>query len=329
MELPAGCGDWGCIATAELKAVGWTRRRIEAACRSGHLVKVRAGIYVAADAFAERTSREQHLTRIAAEQRALNGNWLAARRSGAVVYALPLIGSDPVVPQLVLPREKGRAEGRSRHARIGAVAPEDRSSLQGVGVVSRARVVVDIARQETFRNGVVVADAALRQGTTRRELEECVGRMRRWPGSARARAVISFADGAAESPLESISRVAFRELSLPAPELQVDVYAAGCHVARVDHLWRNTNTIGEADGLTKYGVDEESVRAALRAERRRMEWLEDLGFEVVRWGWQDAWRPAGVLDVKLARAFERGQRQALDPRVSLVPTSAPVLRPAA
>lgn len=183
--------------------------------------------------------------------------------------------------------------------------------------------VCEIAREEDFRNGVVIADAALRRGLPREELEQCLKLMPRWSGVSRARDVVAFADPLSESPLESISRCGCHALDLPAPELQVEVWYGAKLIGRVDKLWRDVNTIGEDDGFAKYGETELERTAAWRAQKRRTEWLEDVGFEVVHWGWEEAWRPAGVLDTRLRRAFARGMSQSIDPLVRLVPTVPP------
>lgn len=58
--------------------------------------------------------------------------------------------------------------------------------------------------------------------------------------------------------------------------------------------------------------------AVLREEKARQEWLERLGFVVVRYGWDEAYhRPAQLAD-RFRAAFVRGLRSELDLRVRLV-----------
>jgi hypothetical protein len=128
--------------------------------------------------------------------------------------------------------------------------------------------------------------------------------------------VAKLANGLHETPLESLSWAAAVTLGIPLPEPQVRVYLGDVLLARVDGIWRDRNTIGQADGLFKYNDRQGVIKDKLQDEA-----LEDVGFEVVRWGWADAWHPEGVLDARLMRAFERGRRQSIDPRVSLVPTT--------
>src|SRR5439155_5833445 len=113
--------------------------------------------------------------------------------------------------------------------------------------------------------------------------------------------VVGFADPRAETPLESISRVAFHQLGLPAPEPQVEIWHHGYFVARVDFLWRKQCLVGEADGKVKYANVED-----LYAEKRREESLRDLGLEVVRWDWAAAYRPGPDLQDSIERGLRRG-----------------------
>ena len=225
------------------------------------------------------------------------------------------------MPQLVAAPTSLGASSRNRHRRLAPLPAEERWEWEGVRLVTPARIVTDIAREECFRNAVVVADAVLRAGVHPSHLDLSLGKMHRWPGVVAARKVLAFADGLSESPLESISRVAIHELGLPAPELQVEIYLGDRLLGRVDKLWREFNTVGEDDGIAKFGEDEDTRRAVFRRLKVRNDGLEDVGLEVASWTWDEAWRPRGVLDQRIQRAFSRGRAQVLDPRVRFVPTT--------
>lgn len=305
----------------EVMAAGYRKADVDTALRRGAIVKLRQGVYVDPEVLAAAEGRDRHLLDLRADQAALGPAWHAARRSAAVVLGVPVIGRPPLVPQLLADEGLLTGSARSRHRRIAPLARSEQRVVEGIRVVSAARLVADIAREEPFRNAVVVADAVLGTGVPKAELEQALARMRRWPGVTRARQVVAFADGLSETPLESISRVAMHLLDLPAPELQVEVWLGGRLLGVVDNLWRQFNTVGEADGFGKYGDDEASRHVMFRKEKVRQEWLEDVGLEVARWTWAEAWRPRGVLDVRLQRAFARGVQQQLDPRVRFVPTT--------
>ena len=90
--------------------------------------------------------------------------------------------------------------------------------------------------------------------------------------------------------------MAIHELGLPTPEPQVEVWHCGVLLGRVDFLWRDQRTVGEAEGMSKYVEP-----AFLRSEKRRQEALEDVGLEVVRWSWQDSYRDTSRLGERLRR----------------------------
>lgn len=99
-------------------------------------------------------------------------------------------------------------------------------------------------------------------------------------GIAKASRAVAFADKLSESPLESISRVAFHEFGLPASQPQAWIKTEPV-MFRVDFLWREYRTIGEADGKAKYADP-----SVIWDEKTRQEDISDLGFEFVRWTWE-------------------------------------------
>ncbi|MBE7189664.1 MAG: hypothetical protein INR67_15355 [Jatrophihabitans endophyticus] len=114
---------------------------------------------------------------------------------------------------------------------------------------------------------------------------------------------MALCDSRSESPLESLSRLVFPRLGLPAPEPQVLIFDAhGVFVARSDFYWDHVGVVGEADGESKY----DDGRAILVAEKHREATLEDLELEVARWNWTHAWSQRTVLEHRLSRAYERG-----------------------
>lgn len=306
----------GAFSWPQANELGWTTAAAHIARRTGEWRRLYRGVYAHRAVWDAFDDKRKHLCLAHGRTLALKPGWLVARRSAALVYDLPMIGDPPRVPQLVRAPATRRARAVSRHERLAAVDEADRCVVDGLLVTSAARISVDIAREEPFRNAVVVADAALRAGATREQMQAVVTRCSAWPGALAAQRAVDFADGLAESALESISRVACHDLNLPAPELQIEVWLGRELIARLDFLWRASNAAGLADGAVKY-----SDRASVMAEKWQVERLEDLGFEVARWGWDHAWRPRGVLDAKILRAMERGARQQLDPRVRLVPTT--------
>lgn len=178
----------------------------------------------------------------------------------------------------------------------------------GVPVTTAARAVADIARTTAFMEGVVVADAALyERHASKSELRRVLAGCERWPGTSQARQVIDFADGLAESVLESCARVLFRDHGLPPPELQVHITGRDrTMIARVDFFWRRYGVVAETDGLLKYDSGERAI-----AERRRDRLLLEAGFEVVHVTWQELFSDPARVAGRIREAFRRAERLGL------------------
>lgn len=305
------------FTTAQAAAHGATGRVIRQMVEAGVWRRLDRGVFVAADVWEAQDPRGRHRLAVAGRLLLKESGWVAARRSSAVFHGLPLLGKEmPEKPQLLRGLDGACVKGKNRHERVATLLPEERTEVGGVAVAGLARTVHDIARQEDFRSGLIAADGALRRGLTQEELMAVARRRVDWPGGWRALTVARLASGLHETALESLSWAACHTLGIELPEPQVRVYLGDRLVARVDGLWRRHNTIGQADGLFKY-----KDRQGVLADKQQDEQLEDLGFEVVRWGWAHAYRPRGVLDERLQRAFGRGRQQQVDPRVRLVPTT--------
>ncbi len=182
----------------------------------------------------------------------------------------------------------------------------------GLRVTTPARTVVDLARTLEFRAGVVAADSALHKKlVTKPELRAVLGTCSQWRGARRAAEVIEFADGRAESPLESIARVAFRDCGLPPPELQVWLGGTTEPIGRVDFYWRRYWTIAEVDGALKYDRPDGPQRVTLQLRRDML--LREDGYEVVHFTWDQIDGSPERVAASIRAAFQRGVRNATRP----------------
>jgi Protein of unknown function (DUF559) len=245
---------------------------------------------------------------VAAAVAVLRGPVVASHETAAALHGLPLLRSRG--DRVVVTRAAGCGSTR-RLARltvqVAGLEESEMSTCQGVPVTTPSRTVIDLARRLPLREGLVAADAALARALTGHpELHAVLRRCASWPGIRRASRVVALADGRAESPLETLARLSFVEQGLPAPQPQAWVVDEDDGwSARVDFLWPEERTIGEADGLTKYADMD-----ALRAEKLRQERLEQLGFVVVRMTWAQVVREPGHTAARIRAAFERGRRLA-------------------
>ena len=123
----------------------------------------------------------------------------------------------------------------------------------------------------------MAADAALHDGLVdRATIDRALVAAAGWPGVRQARAVLALADGRAESPLESLTRLRLHDDAFPIPDLQVWFGSD-----RVDMVFRQQRLILEIDGLEKYVGD------ALKAEKVRETRLRRYGYRVERVTWDD------------------------------------------
>jgi hypothetical protein len=277
--------------------------------RQGVLVPVGRGAYARAAAAARATADPlgEHALLVAAVLATANPGDVGSHHSAAAIHDLDLLGQWP--PGVAVTRPPGGSQkGRSGvHLHIAALPPNHVTECKGIQLTSVARTVVDLARASSFRSGVVTADSALhRKQTSKAELQSVLTDCVRWPGICQAKLVVDFSDGRSESVLESLSRVAFRDQGLPAPELQVWVGGDDEGViGRADFLWRRYRTIGEADGAVKY---KETARAI--SQLRRDALLRAAGFEVVHFTWDEIIRAPGQVAASLREAFRRGGAKA-------------------
>ena len=312
MTANSSLPDWrlaGIRTAAELKAKGNTAAHIRNMTRQGGLVRVRRGIYARGDMAAQVLSQSDgaQLLGAAAELLAAGPGAVASHETAALIHGIGLLAPPAALPTAIMTLT--RAPGHNRSGRPGvrvhsAQLPAEHVSLvHGIPLTTAARTIIDLGRSLEFRAGVVTADSALRQRLlTKADLEKVLTECERWPGMKRAAHVVAFADEHAESVLESLARIVFRDCGLPPPELQVWVGGAEV-VGRVDFLWRQFRTVAEVDGRMKYA---DPSRAVMQLERDTQ--LRDAGYEVVHFGWQHITQNHGYVNTAIRKAFERGTR---------------------
>jgi hypothetical protein len=321
MDLPPEAArQAGVFSYKQARASGISRRQLQRALQDGRIVELRHGVLSATGAPqaaspARRTDVvAAHRRDVVAARLSLGPGWYAARRSAALLMGLPLIGNPPTSPQLL--RHGGRSSrGRDGSARIGPLPLGERCSYGGVAMTSPARTVVDVARESSLRDAVVLIDAALRRGVSKEELHAVLRGMTRWPGVVAARRAVDFADGRAESPGESLTRVACLLEGLPIPEPQVEIWRYDEFVARVDLVVKEALLVIESDGAVKF--TDAGVLPALLA---RHEQIRDCGLEVLRTDWGQTFTNTGLFARRVRDRLVQAPSRQLAPGVRLVST---------
>lgn len=267
----------------DLLRCGVSRSRARTMVRDSSWSILRRGVY------AEAGPLSVHLA-LAAADVACSGGWVASHDTAALLHGLVLLdpaSSDRVV-LTVPPVARSHADLPGVHFHRACLPAEHVTTAHGFPVTSVARTLIDLSRALPLRAGLVAVDGALHaERVTHDALEEVLADCRGWPWIRRAARVMEHADAAAESPLESVSRLFFVAHDIPTPRSQVTLLRDGLFIARTDFLWESQRVAGEADGLAKY-----TDSSVLRAEKLRQERIEATGVRVVRWTWQDIDRPA-------------------------------------
>lgn len=209
---------WG-----DLREDGQSPRSIARRKRSGQLVTLRPAVYADGDAWSTSTTEQRILARARALERVSRRRPVLWGETAAAAHGLPLLWPDTsVVHVLTDSGRPGAAAGVVRH-RPGPV-DVDVVEIGGFLCTSLARTVSDVARTASFEQAVVVADAALRRvaasGPGRYDADRAerftndvlhVARASRY-GAAAAQRALRFADGRADRPGESLTRVRLHEI---------------------------------------------------------------------------------------------------------------------
>ncbi|WP_137844360.1 hypothetical protein [Microbacterium sp. 2FI] len=304
------------LSHAELADWGYSSRRRRELIANGMLVPLRRGLFAVGDEW-ERASPEM---RIVARARALAAASeeppvFSHETAGAVHGAALYRASATRVHAIVSEGRPGAAGGVVRHR--GELPDGDVVVVDDIRCTSLERTVADMARTATFESAVTVGDAALRMRCTPEPHEydhdtaeefratalEIARRSAH--GVSAAQRVLRFADGRAQLPGESISRIRLAELGFRRPQLQVAVPSArNGRMYYVDFGLGDVRALGEFDGRIKYEdgrlLVDRTPDEVFDDEKQREDWIRGVtGLPLVRWGWTDI-RTAAKLGARLA-----------------------------
>lgn len=301
----AASAQFGVFSAAQAERVGWTASARRHAVETGALVRVRHGAYTrpmvsSGNRFADALTRARCE---AAAVSILNRRVPVSHASAAVSVGLALIEA-PKRVCVTFPRGR-RGDIADVHRHRGRLVPGQVILLGRILSLSPARTVVDLGCELGIDAAIVAADSALRDGlATRNDLVAALEVCSRWSGVTAAARAVELANPAAESVLESLSRLRIIDAGLPPPEPQVTILDhLGGFCGRVDFYWDEFGVVGEADGMGKYDQAPDS----LIDEKKRQERIEDTGLITVRWGWSDL-DPFADAAGRLRNAFARGLR---------------------
>lgn len=285
------------ILASELNGLRLDRRTERRPDGSAVLARIRRGAYYDAADWSTFSADTRYLALVhATAMYARASHQVYSHWSAAAVWHLPTVECWPSTVHATVCGGIVHSSGLVRRHSAHVIPPS--VMIDGVRVTTLPRTLVDLARDGSLQSAVAAADHALRHGmcTSAELATESALLEPGHPGVTGVRAMVALADPRAESPLESLSRVAMYELRVVRPELQVLLVDGDGEFGRSDFGW--DGVVGECDGYAKYirylRPGEEPGDAVWR-EKRREDRIRRTGARVARWGWSDALGRVGML----------------------------------
>ncbi|OZB79656.1 MAG: hypothetical protein B7X41_19235 [Microbacterium sp. 14-71-5] len=284
----------------ELLDSGRTVREIRELVAAGRVIRVRRDRYVDAVAHEGLWGEGRHLVAVVAAH--LNADppgpvfW---GPSAAVLLGLPLYRLSPKkVHTVILGARHGRTRAGILQHGVG-LDEADIVDVDGIRCTSPERTVLDLACTTSPETALSAADAALRRVAVeghRQDPDRAADWHRRMSlraavrtrGIRRAREILDFADGRAQLPGESVSRLQLHRIGFTGLELQQQVIGSEGDEYWIDFGFPRNRVFGEFDGQGKY-VDPavrgtHSAEDAVLAEKRREDDIRGVtGWRFARW----------------------------------------------
>lgn len=249
--------------TSQLLAVA-SRKRLAGLVKCGKLIRVCHGVYMATE--------PEMSDRLAAAELMVSQRVVACMGTAAALYGFDTEATaqlhvlDPGIRMRPSP-------GLMVHQRIGAPLQRVRGRL----ATTPAWTAVEVARTLRRPRALATLDAALHVGACSRvELESAIREQRGRRGIVKVRELCRYADGRAESPMESEARLVFIDSRLPVPELQYSILDRRGRRWRVDFAWPDAMVIAEYDS-----VEWHVGRAALLHDRLKTARLQECGWTTI------------------------------------------------
>ena len=276
---------FGLFTTAEALLVGYRKSEIRNLCSTGRWVRLRRGILVTAQDLADGEARGRRFAMecLAVQLSLDRPTALFSHGSAARLWGLPVPRRLDATIRLT-----DATQWRTGHGwrmTCAPLSPAERWRSGPLRLTSAARTLTDCAREWALEDAVVAMDAALlAERTTTDELRDAAAAVHHWPGASRALRAAGFADGRAESPLETRGRLRIIGAGLPAPRLQVEIRAAGRLVGVADAWFDEAAVAVEFDGRVKYSTPwrGRSPEQVLWEEKRREDEMRALDIRFVR-----------------------------------------------
>ncbi|MCC9183255.1 hypothetical protein [Mycolicibacterium mageritense] len=227
----------GGFATTRQLLTVMTRQQLDGQVRCGVLTRVWHGVYAAAE--------PDLMGRLAALDLFVGREAVVCMGTAAALYGFDFENTTAI--HMLDPGVRIRSNvGLMVHQRVGA--PLRR--IAGRLATAPAWTAVEIARQLPRPRALAALDGALHSAQcTRADLDDAVRHHRGRRGIVAVRELLEYADGRAESPMESEARLVMIDHGVPLPELQYEIQGLYGQTWRVDFAWPDARVAAEYEGL--------------------------------------------------------------------------------
>jgi Transcriptional regulator, AbiEi antitoxin len=246
--------EHGLATSVELSKI-MSRRDIARHVRAGVMVRVCHGVYAQAP--------PDLMGRLAAQELMVGRALVPCLSTAAWLY-----GFDTERDSRLHVLDAGTRMRPARDVVVHQRAGAPLCRIDGRLVTAPAWTAIEVARTLRRPRALATLDAALRAGgctvdEMRVVVKEHAGRR----GIVRVRELLDYADGRAESPMESEARLLFIDYGLPEPELQYWIVDLRGDRWRVDFAWPDAHVVAEYDSLEWHANPQTWKRDRIKVER--------------------------------------------------------------
>jgi hypothetical protein len=264
------------FTTAEARAAGMTRKVLRRMVDHGTLREPLRGVFV------DSARTDSVLLRVRAAALVVPPSSVICDRTALWVHGATIVGPDGryEAPPIDVFRLAGgtRVRRPQCHGGTRTLEPSDVMELDGVLVTTPLRTALDLGRLAGRDDAFAALDLLMRfGGFAVADLSDQLPRFRGARGVRQLRQLVPWADGRAESPAESLTRLRLYDAGLPAPAVQCEVRnVVGAVVYRLDLAYPELKLAIEYDG------EEHHTSSADRAhDLQRRDYLRRLGWTIV------------------------------------------------
>ena len=302
--------QWGLVTRRQAREAGMPGARIDHLVRTRRWEAVRTGVYAESAYVALlATDLQRKVLADRAASLRIAAPHVMSHHSAAALLRMPLLNERRPVTHVTRPGIVGsHLRHRVKH-HLAPYAPHQVVTVEDVPVLDRARTALDVAREDGFLAGLVAADAAMRAGTTRSELERAAAAMKCWPQVNVVREVIVSSSPLTDSIAETLGRDFVTQLGYGVPQPQFGLTADGrtvwCDLRLGRHFFEVDSRI-KLRPLASGGLSAKPPEDTLWDEKLRQDFVTGFKTGVSRLTWDD------FFGQQRKRALERCRREFLD-----------------